>query len=141
MKAVKIIFIVLQIALGGLMVVGGVAKFGGEPPKKEASVKKSPEVIAKEAKMEGFVGGLIGTGYFWPFLGVVEIVGGLLLISQIFSLLGAFIILPVTVNIFLLHIFLENENPVELILPVLLLVINLAIIFRQYDKLKPVFIG
>jgi len=123
------------------MVVGGIAKFGGEPPKKEASAKKSPEVIAKEAKMEGFVGGLIGTGYFWPFLGVVEIVGGLLLISQIFSLLGAFIILPVTVNIFLLHIFLENENPAELILPVLLLVINLAIIFRQYDKLKPVFIG
>lgn len=140
MKAIKIIFIIIQLALGGLMVFGGINKFQQESPKKERQKALSNEHKSdNHQKIEAFIDGMKGTGYFWEFLGIVEIIGGLLLISQIFALLGAFILLPVTINIFLMHVFLESDEISEVISTTLFLVLNLLIIFRNFDSLKPIF--
>jgi uncharacterized membrane protein YphA (DoxX/SURF4 family) len=92
-------------------------------------------------KIKAYIGGLKKTGYFWPMLGVVEMLGGLLLLSQYFALLGAVISLPVVFNIFMFHLFLERHEPVELLMTTLYLAGNLIIIAWYYPRLKPLFLN
>jgi uncharacterized membrane protein YphA (DoxX/SURF4 family) len=54
-----------------------------------------------------FMSALKATGYFLPFLGVVEFVGGLLLLLNRFVPLAITIIAPVVVNILAVHSFLD----------------------------------
>lgn len=139
LKALKIFIIAVRIALGLLFVYGGVQKFIPKPPRtpSAANVELPDHVV----KIKAFIGGMKETGYFWPFLGAVEILCGLLLLSQVFSLLGAVMLLPVTLNIFLFHLFLELHEPGELVMTGLYLIGNLILIGYAYPKLKPVFLN
>jgi putative oxidoreductase len=136
-KALKITVIAIRIALGVLFIYAGYQKF---IPKERPAVSEVQELPDHVVKIKAFIGGMKQTGYFWPFLGIAEIVAGALLLSQVLSLLGAFILFPVTLNIFLFHLFLEPHEPFELFLTGLYLVGNLFIILYEYPKLKPVFI-
>ncbi len=71
-----------------------------------------------------FMSALKATGYFLPFLGVVEFVGGLLLLLNRYVPLAIAIIAPVVVNILAVHSFLDAKGyarglPAALILVVL----------------------
>lgn len=46
------------------------------------------------------------TGYMLPFLGVSEILGGLLIATQRFSLFGTIITIPMALNVFMAHLML-----------------------------------
>ena len=46
-----------------------------------------------------FLGALISTGYLWQFVGLVEIIGGLLLVFRRTRLVGALLLLPVIAHI------------------------------------------
>ena len=139
MKLFRIAIIVMRIGLGCLFVYGGVQKFTSKPPKAETGeVIELPDHVVK---MKAYIGGLKQTGYFWPMLGVVELVGGLMLLSQVLSLLGAVILMPITLNIFLFHLFLEPHEIGELIMTTVYLLINLAIIAWYYPRLKPLFLN
>ena len=70
-----------------------------------------------------FLGGLAGSGYFFPFLKVTEIAGGALLLSNRFPALGLVVLAPVTLNIFLFHVFLA-PGVEGLFLPVLMMVMT-----------------
>jgi uncharacterized membrane protein YphA (DoxX/SURF4 family) len=54
-----------------------------------------------------YLGGLAATGYFFPVLKIVEIVGGLLLMVRLFAPLALVLLAPVVVQILLFHLFLE----------------------------------
>jgi uncharacterized membrane protein YphA (DoxX/SURF4 family) len=54
-----------------------------------------------------YMGGLAATGYFFPVLKVVEIVGGLLLLTRRFSALALVLLAPIVVHIFLYHALLD----------------------------------
>jgi len=54
--------------------------------------------------------GLAASGYFMPFLKGVETIAGLALIVGLFVPLATVVILPITVNIFLVHLFLAPEG-------------------------------
>lgn len=137
----KIAIIIINIALGLLFVYGGVKKFiPRERPKTEQKVELSEEKKAQIAKIRGLIGGLKQTGYFWEFLGVCEIVFGLMLITQYFSLLGAVMLLPITLNILLFHVFLEPDDLGELAMTGLYTLMNVLIIAYDYRKLKAVFL-
>ena len=60
-----------------------------------------------EGKAADFMGGLVGSDYFWQVLKVTEIVCGLLLLAGVATPLALVILAPVTVNIVLFHIFLD----------------------------------
>jgi uncharacterized membrane protein YphA (DoxX/SURF4 family) len=47
---------------------------------------------------------LAKSNYLWEFIGVINIIGGVLLLFKKYLLLGALILLPITVNIIALHI-------------------------------------
>lgn len=136
---IKKILIVLRIGLGALFIYGGIQKFIPKPPRlqTEQVTQLPPHVV----KIKAYIGGLKQTDYFWPMLGVVELVGGVLLVSQYLSLLGAVLLIPVTFNIFLFHLFLEPHEVGELILTALYLLGNLTLVAWYYPRLKPIFLN
>lgn len=136
MKALKILVIVTRIGLGCLFVYGGIKKFQpSKRPQTEASVQLPDHVV----KIKSFIGGMKQTQYFWEFLGVVELTAGILILSQYLALLGAFLLLPVTTNIFLFHLFLEPHDIGELLMTGLYLIGNLFLIGYHYQDLKVPF--
>ena len=141
MKSLKIIFIIFNLILGGMMIYGGMKKFEKPSPSPTEIVEKvkAGEEVAPSVeilKIKNYIFGMKQTGYFWQFLGIVELLVGLLLISQRFSLLGAIMALPVTIHIFLFHLFLEPHEVGELIQMTGLLIINLLIIGKGYKQWK-----
>jgi len=142
MRAVKLIIIALNLFVGGLMISGGLEKFKGEMPSPSKMIEqvKSGEDIAPNEHvliLKNYIFGMKQTGYFWPFLGIVELLAGALLISQLFSKIGAFIAFPVTLNIFLFHVFLEPDETGELAIMSAMLIANIFLILRTYKTWKP----
>lgn len=54
--------------------------------------------------------GLAASGYFMPFLKAVETIAGIALVAGFFVPLATVVLLPITVNIFLVHLFLAPEG-------------------------------
>lgn len=155
MRSLKLLIIITRIGLGGLFLYAGVQKF--IPKERTAKVQK--EVVKEqnekaeakiilehkaekspESRIGPFIGGLKQTGYFWVLLGVVEILCGLLLLSQVGALLGAVILVPITLNIFLFHLFLTPNDFGEIAMCALYLGANIFLIAYEYPKLKSVFL-
>lgn len=138
MDAVKISIVIIRLALGLLFVYAGIQKFTPKPP------RQSSEVIAElpdhVVKIKAFIGGMKQTDYFWPMLGVAEVLCGMLLLSQVFALLGAVMLVPITLNILLFHAFLETHEVGELALTVLYFLANILVIAYHFKELKPIFL-
>ncbi|NVK35026.1 MAG: DoxX family membrane protein [Rhodobacteraceae bacterium] len=142
-KSIKYFIIAIRIALGLLFVYAGVQKFNKAPAEKPASEEKS--VVEKQlpenvVKIKALIGGMKQTGYFWPMLGIAEIVCGVLLLSQVLALLGAVMLVPLTINIFLFELFLGGGNITEIFIHGLYLLGNLLIIAHGYPRLKMAFL-
>jgi len=84
-KTIIILLIAVRLALGRLFVWGGYKKFYPSPkPQKSAQSNYSAQKVdSHKTKMRVFIGGMRGTDYFWQLLGVVELMCGVLLISQL----------------------------------------------------------
>lgn len=137
-KSISIFFIVVNLCLGALFVYAGVRKFIPNPARK-AVTEQTTEPPTHMVQMKAFIGGLKAPDYFWPMLGIIEIVAGLLLLSQYFALAGAFLLLPIALNIFLFHLYLKPDDTAGLFMSGLYLLGNLLIILYDYKKLKTVF--
>jgi putative oxidoreductase len=87
-------------------------------------------------KAGAFEGGLFGSGYFFPFMKVIEIVSGLFLIINRYTAFFLLLLFPVTVNIFLFHAFLE---PSGLPLGCLMLALHLFLGFAYGKYYTQVF--
>ncbi len=142
-KAIKYFIIAVRLALGLLFVYAGVQKFKKEELKpkvqteQSAEVKRVPEHVVE---IRAYIGGLKQTDFFWPMLGIAELICGLLLISQIYSLLGAVMLVPLTLNIFLFEVFLGGGNIMEIITHGLYFSGNLVIIAYGYKRLRLAFL-
>lgn len=145
MKTIKIIIIVLNLFVGGFMIYGGIGKFTKPIPKPDSvieQVKKGEEVApsTEVLMIKNYIFGMKQTNYFWQFLGFAELLAGALLLSQFFAKIGAIIALPLTLNIFLFHLFLESEEVGELVLTFGLLAANIALIAFTYKIWKPLLV-
>lgn len=142
-KSLRYFIIAIRLALGLLFIYAGVQKFNTSKtqsaPQAQSSITQ-PELPENVVKIKAFIGGLKQTGYFWPMLGIAEIVCGLLLISQIWALLGAVMLVPLTLNIFLFEVFLGGGNLIEIFTHGLYLLGNLLIIAYGYPRLKIAFL-
>ena len=110
-KSISITLIVLRLFLGGIMIAGGIGKFRKPIPTPTEVLQKaesytSPNDTQKLQKIL-YISGSKQTGYFWELLGVCELLFGLLLVIQGTGFVGALLLLPITLNIFLFHLFLE----------------------------------
>ncbi|MBY0245583.1 MAG: DoxX family membrane protein [Sphingobacteriaceae bacterium] len=142
MKSLKIITIVLNLFVGGMLFYGGIKKFDKPMPAPNSMIEKikSGEEIAPNTQilvLKNYVFGMKQTGYFWQLLGISELLAGALLISQVFGRIGMMIALPMTLNILLFHVFLEPNDIEDLILTAALFLANVLLIAFNYRILKP----
>jgi putative oxidoreductase len=61
-------------------------------------------------EMAGFFGALVSTGYFLQFVKIVEVLAGVLLLANLFVPLTLVVLASVTINIILLHAFLDPSG-------------------------------
>ena len=142
MKFYYYLNIALRLYMGFVLVKGGIAKFSKpmpEPTQLIEQVKAGVPVVENPADLQihNYVFGMKQSGYFWQLLGVSELLGGLLLLSQFLGLLGAIVSLPVLLNIFLFHLFLEPHEMAGLIKTGLLFAAAIWLIAFEYKKCLP----
>ncbi|HTI10855.1 MAG TPA: hypothetical protein VL832_19930 [Puia sp.] len=75
-------------------------------------------------KAGAFIAGLKGTGYFYPIQKVIQIMGGLSLLGNLYAPFFAVVLFPISLNVLLFHTFLVPSGwlmGVTLMVPNLLL--------------------
>lgn len=82
-----------------------------------------------------FEGALIGSGYFFQYMKVMQIAGGLLLLSNRYVSLVAIAVLPISANIFLFHLFLAPKGMVVAVLVVTTNLLLLLAYRKNYQML------
>jgi len=122
------------------MIYGGIQKFKKPIPTpievlEKANKFSSPE---KESTLQKilYISGSKQTGYFWQVLGLCELLFGFLLILQGTGFIGALFLLPITLHIFLFHLFLEPNDVRELLQTGALFIINIALVVREKERWK-----
>lgn len=89
--------------------------------------------------MKTFMSGLMATGYFLPLLSGTQAVCGALLLIGAFVPLALIVLAPVILNIFLVHVFIDN-NGLILAIVIGLLEVYLAFFATPYsDIVKQIF--
>lgn len=114
--------LVARIVLGLIFTVFGLNGFFGFLP--------NPELPDGAG---AFIGALMGSGYFFPFLKLTETVCGILLLTNKMVPLALTVLAPVVLNIILFHIFLASAFE-AIVVPILcvVLLIYLAYSYRSY---------
>lgn len=122
------------------MIYGGVQKFQSPPITpievlEKANKFSSPE---KEPTLQKilYISGAKQTGYFWEVLGFCEFLFGLLLIIQFTGFIASLFLLPITLHIFLFHLFLEADEISELIQTGALFAVNIVLVLKEKEKWK-----
>jgi len=110
--------LIARILLGLLFAAGGIVAL--------LQLGPQPEL---EGAAADFMDGLMGSGYFWPFLKIVEIVAGIMLLTGIGVPLALLLLAPIVANIVLFHVFLEPAD-IAIALVALVLGLYLAYAYR-----------
>lgn len=74
------------------------------------------------------------SGLYWQFIGVSQLIAGLLLMTQRYAKLGALVNLPIIVNIFIITISYNFKGTP--IITGFMVLANLLLIFWDWDSLK-----
>ena len=119
------IFTGARILFGFMMVNSGLNKFLNYMP--------IPEMTESAEALMAALGASI---YVLPLVAIVELLAGGLIITKKYNALGAVLMMPVTINIFLIHTVL---NPTGIILSIMLLLINLWILIENKSKFTALF--
>jgi putative oxidoreductase len=118
MKKILSFFEIPRILLGLLAAYGGVLHFT-----MDVGIWKN-----------SFLNSLYETGYLWQIIGLINLVAGVSLVINRFILLSLLVLLPITLNIFLYHLF--YLTPSGLFIGVPMIILNLWCIwqYRTYFK-------
>ncbi len=119
----KILFVV-SLLFGLMFINSGLNKFFNYMP----MPKEMPEDVVK------LFGAFMTIGWLMPLIAVVEIVGGILFITNKYRALGAIMIFPIMIGILLTHII---NVPSGLPIALVLLAINLWVIIENREKYMP----
>lgn len=78
------------------------------------------------------------TGYMLPFLGIGEILGGILITTQRFSLFGTIITIPMALNVFLAHLMLI-QSPKGITYTLFINIVLILFLVMDRKKISPIF--
>jgi putative oxidoreductase len=99
-----------------------------------------PSGAAPSGKAGEFLGGLFQSGYLFPLVKTIETAAGLLLLLGYYVQLVLVILMPISLNIFLFHSFLE-PGAAGLVISSLILVLQLFLAWRYQDYYRKLFIA
>ncbi len=112
--------LVVRILLGLLLIVVGLNKFLQFMP-----MPPLPEEAG------AFMGALMKTGYMMPFIAVIEIISGVLLLLNKYQALALVLVFPVLLNAFLFHIFLA---PSGIAMAIMAIAMNIFLFYTNKDS-------
>ncbi len=116
---------ILRIILALGLLVFGLNKFVGFIPQPELSAEASD-----------FMNSLLDTGYVLYVLGTLEILIGLLLLLKKWVPFALLVLVPISVNILLFHIFLDLP---QIIQAVIIAGLNAVLIMKYWKAFRPLF--
>ncbi|RZJ64558.1 MAG: DoxX family protein [Flavobacterium sp.] len=125
----RILTIIIRTLVGLLLLFASISYFFDLVPQPDPSTL--PDGIQK------WGAGAAATVYLMPLVKGVELFCGLLFVSSFYTALAAIIILPISINAFLIHAFLDQKN---IGMAAFLLVANLYLIYTNRDKYAPMFV-
>lgn len=123
-KPAKIFIILLRIIIGLSFILPGIPKILGH----------RFTLLTPDTPIGFFFEAMYQTGFYWNFLGWVQIITGLLLISQRFSALGTMLYFPVILNIFVITASMHFRGTPYITF--MMLMAGLLFIVWDYDKFK-----
>lgn len=116
---------IIRILLGIMLVVFGANKFlhfiPMGPPTGEAG---------------SFMSSLGATGYIFPVVGVFEVLIGLLLLLKKWVPFALILLVPISINILLFHLFLDIPG---VAIALLVSIFNGILIYKHWAKYRPLF--
>lgn len=119
---------ILRLVLGLGLIIFGLTKF--------ISFGFIPEPYFPE-EASSFLESLTNTGYVLKVVGLFELIIGLLLIFNKWIPFALLLLAPITLNIFLFHVFLDTPG---LIRALIVISLNVILIYKYWKAYRPLFI-
>ncbi len=113
-----------RIVLGLILLAFGLNKFLQFMPMPEM-----PEAAG------ALMGAFMEAGYIMPMIAIVEVVIGIMLLAGLFVPLALLLLVPLSVNIILFHVFLD---PAGMAAGLIVFVLNVYLLFTYLDRYKPI---
>lgn len=123
----KIATLIVRILIGALLLFASLAYF--------FNFGEQPEPVGN---MKTVMAGFMATKYLLPLAKAVELICGLSFVTGKFIKISAVILVPVTLNILLINIFLMPEG---IPIAAALLLGNLFLMYRNWDSYKGLFVA
>ncbi len=95
-----------------------------------------PDMSMFPPKAIAFMAALLATGYFLPFLKIVEGICGVMLFSKRWTPLSLVILAPITINILLYGIFIDQSG---LVMQIPMVIASVYLMWYNKDKYAPLF--
>ena len=83
-----------------------------------------------------FMNSLNATGYIFPFVGILEVIIGILLLIKKWVAFALILLAPISINILLFHMFLDIPG---ISAAVLVVVLNAILIYKHWKQYTPLF--
>jgi len=115
----------VRLLLGIILIVFGLNKFVNFIPLPEL-----PENAGK------FMSSLIETGYVLKVVGALEVIIGIMLILKKWTAFALILLVPISINILLFHLFLDLPG---LSVALLIAVLNGVLIYKHWKQYTPLF--
>lgn len=128
LKSFQVFTIFIRYLLGTAFVWASILKIKGirfEPQSGESSPINS---------LSHLLEAMYRSGFYWYFIGWGQFIAGFLIMSQIFSTLGAVIYFPMILSIFILTT--AFESPIFLVMTSLMLLANIYLLLWDWNRLK-----
>ncbi len=80
-----------------------------------------------------FIGALLASGYLFPFMKVVDIAAGIMLLMGRFVPLALVLLAPIVINIFLFHVFLDTSG---MVMALVILILELFLAWAYWGSFR-----
>lgn len=121
----KIATIIVRALLGAMMLFASISYFFD-------LTGKQPQPTGDLATL---MAGFMASKYIFPVAKYIELLSGLMLVSGKFVKLGTIILLPISINIFLIHMVVTGT---DIPMAAAILLANVFLIYANWDSFKEI---
>jgi putative oxidoreductase len=122
----RIAIIIVRLLLGGMMLFASISYFFNLVP-------AQPQPTGDMATL---MAGFMASKYIFPVAKTIELLAGLTIISGKFLRIGIIVLLPISINIFLIHAVVTKS---DLPMATAILLANVFLIYANWNSYKHLF--
>lgn len=122
----RIAIIIVRLLLGGMMLFASISYF----------FNLGPQQPQPTGDMATLMAGFMASKYIFPVAKTIELLAGLTIISGKFLRIGIIVLLPISINIFLIHAVVTKS---DLPMATAILLANVFLIYANWNSYKHLF--